>query len=134
MSKLEGISPKIPLTYSDTYGPYELNSNLLDTVRQNFRMLVLTTPGERIMLPDFGVGLRNFLFEAIDSTTFSSIVEKMREQIDLYMPMVSLTGVDFITSDEDPSLGFNEVRIQIIYNVLPLNTEDHLIINSTTTS
>ena len=134
MSKLEGISPKIPLTYSDTYGPYELNSNLLDTVRQNFRMLVLTTPGERIMLPDFGVGLRNCLFEAIDSTTFSSIVEKMREQIDLYMPMVSLTGVDFITSDEDPSLGFNEVRIQIIYNVLPLNTEDHLIINSTTTS
>jgi hypothetical protein len=134
MSKLEGISPKIPLTYSDTYGPYELNSNLLDTVRQNFRMLVLTTPGERIMLPDFGVGLRNFLFEAIDSTTFSSIVEKMREQIDLYMPMISLTGVDFITSDEDPSLGFNEVRIQIIYNVLPLNTEDHLIINSTTTS
>ena len=80
------------------------------------------------------MGLRNFLFEAIDSTTFSSIVEKMREQIDLYMPMISLTGVDFITSDEDPSLGFNEVRIQIIYNVLPLNTEDHLIINSTTTS
>lgn len=74
------------------------------------------------------------MFEAIDSTTFSSIVEKMREQIDLYMPMISLTGVDFITSDEDPSLGFNEVRIQIIYNVLPLNTEDHLIINSTTTS
>ena len=134
MSKLEGISPKVPLTYSDTYGPYELNSNLLDAIRQNFRMLVLTSPGERIMLPDFGVGLHNFLFEAIDSTTFSKIVEKMREQIDLYIPSINLTGVDFITSDEDPTLGFNEVRIEIVYNVLPLNAQDHLIINSTTTS
>ena len=97
-------------------------------------MLVLTSPGERIMLPDFGVGLHNFLFEAIDSTTFSKIVEKMREQIDLYIPSINLTGVDFITSDEDPSLGFNEVRIEISYNVLPLNAQDHLIINSTTTS
>jgi len=134
MSKLQGISPKVPLTYSNTYGPYELNSTLGEAIRQNFKMLVLTSPGERIMNPDFGVGLNNFLFEAIDSTTFSKIVERVKEQIDLFMPSISLTGMDFITSDEDPSLQINEVRIQIIYNILPLNTEDHLIINSTTTS
>ena len=86
------------------------------------------------MNPDFGVGIHNFLFEAIDSTTFSKLVERVKEQIDLFMPSISLTGMDFITSDEDPSLHANEVRVQIIYNILPLNAEDHLIINSTTTS
>mgnify|MGYP000176776932 CR=1 FL=1 len=134
MSKLQGISPKVPLTYSSTYGPYELNTTLAEAIKQNFKMLVLTSPGERIMNPDFGVGIHNFLFEAIDSTTFSKLVERVKEQIDLFMPSISLTGMDFITSDEDPSLHANEVRVQIIYNILPLNAEDHLIINSTTTS
>ena len=77
MSKLQGISPKLPLTYSKTDGPYLLNKNLKETVKQNFKMLVLTSPGERVMVPDFGVGLRNFLFEAMDDSTYGQIVQKI---------------------------------------------------------
>lgn len=134
MSKLQGISPKVPLVYSKTYGPYELNSNLLDAVKQNFKMLLLTSPGERIMEPEFGVGLRRFLFENMSETAFGQVVDKMKEQISIYMPIINLTGVDFITSDEDPSLHFNEVRISVMYNILPLNAQDNLVITHTTTS
>ena len=31
MSNLQGISPKVPLVYSNTDGPYQLNKNLKDT-------------------------------------------------------------------------------------------------------
>ena len=57
MSKLQGISPQLPLVYSHTDGPYQLNKTLKDVVRQNLKMLILTAPGERIMVPEFGVGL-----------------------------------------------------------------------------
>jgi phage baseplate assembly protein W len=71
MTKLTGISPKVPLIYDPTDGPYQLNKNLKQTINQNLKMLVLTSPGERIMIPEFGVGLRRFLFEQVGEETFS---------------------------------------------------------------
>jgi len=53
-----GLSPKLPLTVSEVFGPYNLNTNFEDLAKQNLKMLILTIPGERIMDPNFGVGLR----------------------------------------------------------------------------
>ena len=58
-----GISPKLPLIPDDVDGPYGLNKTLTESIKQNFRNLMLTIPGERIMIPDFGVGLPRYLFE-----------------------------------------------------------------------
>lgn len=134
MSKLQGISPKLPLTYSRTDGPYTLNKNLGQTIRQNMRMLLLTSPGERIMFPEFGVGLHRFLFEQTNDETYSQIVQKIQEQVSLYLPAVNLKGIDFVTSDEDPVLLQNQINISIRYNILPLNVEDQIIISSTMTT
>ena len=51
-------------------GPFKLNKTLGEVVRQNFKNLVLTSPGERIMLPDFGAGLRRLLFDQQGKQTF----------------------------------------------------------------
>ena len=78
MSNLQGISPRIPLVYDSTDGPYQLNKNLKQTFNQNLKMLILTMPGERIMVPDFGVGLQGFLFEGVTGETFSRISTRIR--------------------------------------------------------
>ena len=134
MSKLQGISPKVPLIYDPTDGPYQLNKTLKATIQQNLKMLVLTAPGERIMVPDFGVGLHNFLFENITSDTFSAVAQRIKEQIDFYMPSVNLEELNFFTNEDDPTLGFNEVRVSIQYNILPFNQSDRLIKTSTMTN
>ena len=36
-NKLEGISVSLPLTYDNVDGPYELNKNLKDVVKQNLK-------------------------------------------------------------------------------------------------
>ena len=131
---MQGISPKLPLTYSSTDGPYTLNKNLGQTIKQNMRMLLLTSPGERIMFPEFGVGLHRFLFEQINDETYGQIVQKIQEQVSLHLPGVNLKGIDFITSDEDPVLLPNQINIAIRYNILPLNVEDQIIISSTMTT
>ena len=43
-----GLSPKLPLTVSDVFGPYNLNTTFDELAKQNLKMLVLTNPGERI--------------------------------------------------------------------------------------
>ena len=134
MSKLQGISPRIPLVYGKTDGPYQLNKTIGQTINQNLKMLILTVPGERIMVPEFGVGLYRFLFEQINEDAFSEITEKIVEQISFYMPSVKLEEITFNTSDEDRALAYNELQISIKYNILPFNASDELIITTSMTN
>jgi phage baseplate assembly protein W len=134
MTKLTGISPKVPLIYDPTDGPYQLNKNLKQTINQNLKMLVLTSPGERIMIPEFGVGLRRFLFEQVGEETFSNLADRIVEQANLYIPIVNIEKIDFITSDENSSLSLNEVQVSIKYNILPYDGSDQLLITSQLTN
>ena len=79
MSSKHGISVKLPLTYNSFDGPYTLNKKTKEAVRQNFKNLVLTAPGERVMDPQFGVGMRNFLFEQMNDSLFTKISERIRK-------------------------------------------------------
>ena len=51
-----GISVKLPFQRTNKDGPFALNKTLLDAVKQNFKGLILTQPGERIMDIDFVMG------------------------------------------------------------------------------
>ena len=58
-----GISVKLPLRVTGEDGAYALHKYLIGVVKQNFKNLVLTSPGERFMDPNFGVGAFALLFE-----------------------------------------------------------------------
>tara|TARA_R110000823_G_scaffold245040_1_gene369235 strand:- start:6592 stop:6852 length:261 start_codon:yes stop_codon:yes gene_type:complete len=85
------------------------------------------------MLPEFGVGIYAFLFENINDETFNRVAEKIAEQTSIYLPVINLESVDFTTSDEDPTIGGNEVGVVIKYNILPYNGSDELKITVSNT-
>ena len=58
----EGLSVALPLRIDPIDGAYGLNKKVSEVASQNLRMIILTSPGERIMYPEFGVGIRQFLF------------------------------------------------------------------------
>ena len=51
-----------------------------------------------------------------------------------YMPSVNIEVIDFVTSDENSNLAFNEIQVVIQYNILPYNAQDELRITSTMTN
>ena len=55
------ISPVIPLSRDTKFG-VSLHTTIVSNARQNLLNLLLTNPGERIN-PNYGVGLKMFLFE-----------------------------------------------------------------------
>jgi len=128
--KLEGISVKLPLTYGDADGPYILNKNIGAVVKQNFKNLILTSPGERIMLPEFGVGLRSLLFEGISGSTYEKASARIREQTFIYMPFINIENISFVSSDEDPTLPLNAVIVNISFNLGAIDTSDTLSVRS----
>ena len=129
-----GISPKLPLKESNQDGPYGLTKTIGEAVKQNFKNLLLTSPGERIMLPEFGVGIRQFFFEQVTSLTFEAITGKINEQVQKYMPFIVIAQIEYETSDTNPVLSFNEVGIKITYALPGISAEDTLQITATQTT
>lgn len=39
-----------------------------EDIRQSIRIILETTPGERVMRPNFGCGIHEMVFDALDST------------------------------------------------------------------
>ena len=52
----------------------------MDRIRQSIEQILDTEPGERIMLPEFGCGLRRYLMEPNTLTTRTAIAEDIEQR------------------------------------------------------
>ena len=129
MSKLQGLSVKLPLAYSNQDGPYGLNKDLQEVVQQNLKNLVLTSPGERVMQPKFGVGARRFLFQQITGQAFENLSVAIYEQVRRYMSFVNIEDIQVLDNEVDSTLTPNEVRLIIRYNIGSLGGSNTLQIS-----
>ena len=127
---MSGISPKFPLRSDRVDGAYQLNKTIIEAVRQNLRNLMLTNPGEKVMDPEFGVGLQHYLFENFSSNAVANIKNRIILQVKKYMPFVEV--LDINTSEGDSALGEPDqlLKVKVEFLVKPLNQIDILIINS----
>ena len=58
--------------------------------KQNLKNLILTSPGERMMDPLFGVGIRRFLFENRTDVLTKTIKNTIANQAKKYMPFITI--------------------------------------------
>ena len=126
MTSKHGISVKLPLTYNSVDGPYSLNKTTKEAVRQNFKNLVLTAPGERVMDTFFGVGLREMLFELNNNPSREEIAERIIEQVDFYLPHIEIVDILFNDPNLGSTLGPNSLSLRLEYRIIPLNDSDLL--------
>ena len=98
-------------------------------VQQNFKMLMLTSPGERIMEPNFGVGLYNFLFENNGQRTRIELLDRISQQVKRYLPFVQIEQVDF-NDPEGLDADRNLLGIIIKYAIPSLGERDVLRIDT----
>ena len=69
---MSSLSVELPLTISSIDG-FTMIKDIKRLVSQNLKMLLLTVPGERVMEPEFGVGLKRYLFQNFTQATYSEI-------------------------------------------------------------
>jgi len=98
---------------------YDRNKTLLDVVKQDLRMLIKTIPGEKIRDEEYGVGLERFLFEPMPTT--SPLRSRIFQQVDKYLPYVSITNVDIMANSDE-----NMLRVYIEYNIPSISISDFL--------
>ena len=122
---MSGITPKLPLSFDNKHG-YNLIKKYKNLATQNLKNLILTAPGERMMDPTFGVGIRNFLFEQNTAETHGLIAARIENQVNKYMPFLKIETVLFSSSEGIPDSELNSIEVQIKYFVKPLNMTDIL--------
>lgn len=109
---------------------YALNKTYREMVAQNLKMVVLTAPGERMMEPAFGVGLRNYLFKNNTQQTYHEIESRIREQVSAYLPFITIIEIkieDYLKEAEAIS---NGIKINFQYNIDPISVIDSLEIKA----
>ena len=126
MSKMEGIGVALPLDYDSTDGPYRLNKSLGQEVKQNLKNLLMTSPGERVMLPTFGAGIRRMLFEPKLPVTYEKVHTAISTQIAKFMPFVNIQGVTIFDDNAIPDLGPNSVMVEVRYDIGQASSADTL--------
>jgi len=109
-----------PLDYTDTQGFFRKTKTVLEQSRHNLRNLLLTTPGERIMQPDFGSQLKSIVFEQGENVP-DRIEEAVNQAVDKFLSYIIISGV-YTTQDG------NQLNVQVEYSV-PLNPDTIEILN-----
>ena len=106
----------------DSVEGFLILKTIKETIQQNFKMLVLTNPGERVMEPEYGIGMKKYLFSSFHQNLYADLENNIRRQVKIYMPAVKIEGVLFNASDPDnQTLG-----ITIRYSIPQISIDDTL--------
>ena len=66
----------------------------VDQLKANILQLILTNPGERVMLPSFGTGLRKYIFEPNDTTLRDNVRIEISNAIQKWEPRILITDIE----------------------------------------
>src|SRR5260370_27121520 len=64
-----------------------------DDIRQAIRLILETDPGERVMRPDFGAGLRRMVFEPINTSTMALVQQRVEAALVAWEPRIEVKQV-----------------------------------------
>ena len=84
-----------------------------ESVRQAIILLLSTTPGERLMRPEYGSHLNRLVFGPNDHTAAGLAIHYVRQAIERWEPRVEIVEVD---AGADPDR-YNQLNILLRYRV-----------------
>jgi phage baseplate assembly protein W len=93
-----------------------------EKVRESIWIILDTDPGERIMRPTFGCGLRRYLGEPNTVAVRALIKHDVDSALAAWEPRIQVTSIDVIPGS-DPSL----VEIAIAYVHVRTNRPDNIV-------
>lgn len=88
-----------------------------DDIKQAIHIILATAKGERVMRPDFGCGIHDLVFSAVDTALMAQIKRDVTEALRKHEARIDILGV---TVDQSPVLqGY--LNVEIAYRVRTTN-------------
>lgn len=93
------------------------------TVKESIRVIIGTAKGERVMRPDFGCGIHDHVFDAVDANTLTLVETTVEEALVEFEPRIAVEGVGTSTDDLDEGV----LLIEVDYRIRENNTRRNLV-------
>ena len=94
-----------------------------EDIRQSLHIVLATAPGERVMRPSFGAGIKQQIYENINETTVTILKDAIRRAILFFEPRVV---VEAINADTAQALE-GRLDFSIDYTIISTNTRHNIV-------
>jgi uncharacterized protein len=99
----------------------------IESIKSSIANAFLTTPGQKILNPEFGVDIRRYIFEPADDYVAQQIEEDIKDRLPTWEPRIELTKVDVLVNEDQqqfdiymqvnvPSLNITGITLQGVLN------------------
>tara|TARA_R110001592_G_scaffold292911_1_gene562377 strand:+ start:56 stop:442 length:387 start_codon:yes stop_codon:yes gene_type:complete len=123
------FGPKWPLKKGEN-DLYEMFESSKDKLSFELKNIIMTNPGENISDPEYGVGIRRFLFDQNITSNRSKMLNSIHQQIYRYLPGISVKDVQLSSNPNDIDSGIVGIRIVYYFAGSPLSNVFDLDIKS----
>jgi len=108
------FGPKWPLSKGN-HDTFELYDDVKQQIGFYLKNLLLTSPGENLSDPNYGVGIRRYLFEQNLDSTRGSMASKISSQISRYLPYLRVSDIQVGATDQQ--IDEHTLAVKIIYAI-----------------
>ena len=127
---MPGFSISLPI-YTDDVDGFLLNKTYLQVAQQNLKCLLLTNPGEKLMYPNFGCGIKHVLFEQMHENNFANLITIIIRQTKEWLPYINILDVATLQPGTPHSEAkgidhINKIGIVIRFEVLNIGEQDQI--------
>ena len=113
----------------DKFNDFAMTKNSLQQAHHNLKNLLLTSPGERAMQPEFGSNMRAICFEQVDKNLPVTIEKEVRNAVEIWLPYINIQEVNTLTEEQDQ----NKIHVEIKFSTtLSPQSKESVTINTTT--
>ncbi|CAA6806376.1 MAG: Unknown protein [uncultured Thiotrichaceae bacterium] len=91
-------------------------------IKQSIQILLSTSPGERVMRPEYGCKLDKLVFAKNDDTTAGLAIHYVSQALALWEPRIDVLDIDATSHPHQPEL----LEIQLKYRIKSSYEDDHL--------
>ena len=115
-----GTGWAFPVAFDADAGTVELVSDYQD-IEESLNILLSTSLGERVMQPDYGCNLTDYMFESLNSTLIGIIKHHVENAILYYEPRIQAENVE-VTSQDSIDLIEGKFTITVTYTIPQTNS------------
>jgi len=113
-----------PPRFERNDGVLELQMVSLEAdIQESIAILLATSPGERVMQPTFGCGLKAMVFENIDESTVTEIKDLIERAILFFESRITLESIYLDTENVYDGL----INIHLEYTIRSINTRSNIV-------
>lgn len=120
--KFLGTGVKFPPQIDPVTGRFQMVSYEED-IKEAIYVILMTSKGERVMQPDFGCNLGEYVFELSNPTYMSLLKKEMIEALVKWEPRIDEIEIDINTTE----IYNGKLQLNISYIVRATNNEDNLV-------